>query len=188
VRRLWRVFPHNPEATSGSLGHALFVPRGLQGGGRHDNPDLYGVMYLSEQPFSAIAEHLAHLRGQRLDDTDLERGGLRLALVELEVPAESRCHDLDEPKVLTKLRLRPSEVATRNRAVTQKWAARIYRAHRSVGAIRWWSTLEASWHHVTLFDRALDRIDRIVQRRPPERLHALHPMVRRAAEQVGIRV
>jgi hypothetical protein len=183
--RLWRVFPHNPGAASAAPGHALFVPRALQGGGRHDNPDLYGVIYLSEQPLAGIAEHLAHLRGQRLGDADLDRGGLRLALVELEIPIESRCHDLDEPKTLVKVALRPSQVATRDRSVTQKWAAHIYRARRSLWAIRWWSTLEASWHHVTLFDRGHDRI---VQKGPPERLHIRHPIVRQAAEQMGIRV
>src|SRR5688500_8925878 len=114
--RLWRVFPHNRAAESGAPGHALFVPRSLQGAGRHDNPDLYGALYLSEQPFAAVAEFLAHLRGQRLEDADLERGGLRLAVVELDVPVEARTHDLDEPRVLSRLRLKPSEVATRNRA------------------------------------------------------------------------
>lgn len=185
MSRLFRVFPHNPQAPPGSPGHALFVPRDLQGGGRHDNPDLYGVIYLSEEPIAGIAEHIAHLRGQRLDDADLDRAGLRLALVELDVPLGSRCHDLDEPKTLTKVGLRPSEVATRNRAVTQKWAARIYRARRSIGAIRWWSTLEASWHHVTVYDRMVGRIAQIG---PPERLHGQHPLVRLAAERSGIRV
>ncbi|HEX7668552.1 MAG TPA: RES domain-containing protein, partial [Polyangiaceae bacterium] len=152
---------------------------------RHDNPDLYGVIYLSEEPVAGIAEHIAHLRGLSLEDTDLDRGGVRLSLVELEVPLDSRCHDLDEPTVLTKIRLRPSEVATRNRGLTQKWAARLYRSRRSLGAIRWWSTLEASWHHVTVFDRMADRI---VQLGPPERLHDEHPLVRLAAERMGIRV
>jgi hypothetical protein len=41
-------------------------------------------MYLSERPVAAVAEQIAHLRGQRLDDADLERTGLRLALVPLD--------------------------------------------------------------------------------------------------------
>ena len=181
--RLVRVFPYAQSATSRELGHPLFIPRRFQGGGRHDNPDLYGALYLSQEPIAAVAEQIAHLRGQSLVDSDLDRGGLRLAMVELDAPIERRMHDLDEPRILSRWRLRPSEVATRRRSVTQKWAARIFRGRGSPWGVRWWSTLEASWLHVTLFDRGAARL-RI--RHPPERLTADHPAVRRAAEELGI--
>ena len=108
-------------------GHPLWVPRELQGAGRHDNPDLYGALYLSEQPIAAIAEQIAYLRGQRLDDTDLERGGLRLALVPLDAAVEGRLWDLDDPRVLSERRLRPSHIATRARDVTRRQAAELFR-------------------------------------------------------------
>ena len=50
--------------------------------------------------------------------------------------------------------LRPSQVATNRRAVTQPDAARLFDAHPDAAGLRWWSTLEASWINVTLFDRA----------------------------------
>ena len=183
--RLFRVFPYAPSAASGELGHPLFVPRSFQGGGRHDNPDPYGALYLSQEPTAAVAEHIAHLRGQSLADSDLDRGGLRLAIVELDAPIERRMHDLDEPRVLAQWRLRPSEVATRRRSVTQRWAARVYRGRGSPWGVRWWSKLEASWLHVTLFDRAVDRLG---MRDPPERLTTGHSAVQKASEELGIEI
>ena len=50
--------------------------------------------------------------------------------------------------------LRPSQVATNRRAVTQSDAARLFDAHPDAAGLRWWSTLEASWINATLFDRA----------------------------------
>jgi len=49
--------------------------------------------------------------------------------------------------------LRPSEVATRQRARTQPEAARLFETHGDAGRLRWWSSLEALWINVTLFDR-----------------------------------
>jgi hypothetical protein len=34
-----------------------------QGAGRHDNPELYGCLYASEESVSAVAEQLAPFRG-----------------------------------------------------------------------------------------------------------------------------
>ena len=183
--RLWRVFPWDAEAVSGSRGHPLWIPRSLQGAGRHDNPELYGAMYLSESPAAAIAETIAHLRGQTLEDADLERGSLRLALLGLDATIEGRLWDLDQPRVLMERRLRPSLVATRVRQTTRHWAAELFRARPWRDGIRWWSTLEAAWMHVTLFDRALARLD---PAKPPEPLRCVHPAVREAAEAVGVRL
>jgi hypothetical protein len=38
--------------------------------------------------------------------------------------------------------------------VTQRYAARLFDSHGGAAGLRWWSTLEASWINVTLFDRA----------------------------------
>jgi len=183
--RLWRVFPWDAEAHPGDRGHPLWIPRSLQGAGRHDNPDLYGALYLSEHPAAAVAETLAHLRGQTLDDTDLERGGLRLALQGLDAAIEGRLWDLDEPRVLMACGLRPSVVATRARQTTRRWAAELFRTRPRHDGIRWWSTLEAAWLHVTVFDRALPRVEPVGA---PEPLRAVHAAVREAADAIGVRV
>jgi hypothetical protein len=49
--------------------------------------------------------------------------------------------------------LRSSQVATRQRSVTQGQVAEIHASHPAAIAIRWWSTLEASWINWTLFER-----------------------------------
>lgn len=183
--RLWRVFPWNPAANPATRGHPAWIPRELQGAGRHDNPDLYGAMYVSERPVAAVAEQIVHLRGQRLDDADLERTGLRLALVALDAGVEGRLWDLDDPAVLLDRRLHPSEVATRVRERTRLQAADLYRLRPQRDGIRWWSALEASWLHVTLFDRAMARL---VVAAVPEPLRTGHPVVREAAEASGIAV
>ena len=185
MSRLWRVFPWDPAAESAARGHPLWIPRELQGAGRHDNPDLYGAMYVSERPLAAIAEQIAHLRGQRLDDADLERGGTRLALVPLDSPLEGRLWDLDDPQVLVERHLRPSQVATRIRELTRRQAADLFRARPRRDGFRWWSALEASWIHVTLFDRAAAGL---LVSAAPEPLHSAHPVVREAAEALGIPV
>jgi hypothetical protein len=182
--RLHRVFPWDPRAPAGSSGHALHVPRDRQGGGRHDNPGSYGAVYLSESAHAALAETLAHLRGQILEDADLERFGLRLAVVALEGRLEGKLCDLDDPRTLVRRRLRPSQVATRDRDVTQTWAETIFLARPARAGIRWWSTIESSWMHVTLFDRAMGALAIAGE---PEPLRAGHPVVREACRTLGIR-
>ena len=50
--------------------------------------------------------------------------------------------------------LRPSRVATHDRSITQAGAADTYTSHPDAVGLRWWSTFEALWANVTLFDRA----------------------------------
>ena len=139
-----------PDATDG----ALWFPRPYQGEGRHDNPAVYGCLYLSEQPLSCVVEQLARFRGQRLSAALLLRRGLPLALAELELPDDSQLVDLDDPVVLRRERLRPSRVATRERGITQPEALALHEKHGEAAGLRWWSTFESQWLNVTLFDRA----------------------------------
>ena len=44
-------------------GGALWFPRRYQGDGRHDNPDVYGCLYVATEPVAAIVEQLARFRG-----------------------------------------------------------------------------------------------------------------------------
>jgi hypothetical protein len=152
---LWRVLPWDPSARPPAPGGALWFPRPFQGTGRHDNPASYGCLYVCESPVSAIAEALAPFRGTGdLRPDLLARMGRPLALAELELDDVVAPIDLDEPAVLSAEALRPSEVATTRRSATQAYAARLFEAHPEAAGLRWWSTLEASWINVTLFDRA----------------------------------
>ena len=154
--RLWRVLPWDPSAPVGEPGHALWVPREFQGSGRHDAPDRYGCLYLAELAVSAVAEMLAPFRGTGdLHHELLVRSGRQLALAELELAGDATLIDLDDPAVLVTESLRPSIVATGQRSVTQAYALGQFERHSDAAGLRWWSTLEASWIHVTLFDRAV---------------------------------
>jgi hypothetical protein len=135
-------------------GGPLWFPRVLQGDGRHDNPDVYGCLYAAERAVSSVVEQLARFRGRRLTPARLRRRGLPLGLAEIEIDERAALIDLDDPDVLVRERLRPSRVATRDRSLTQPQALDLYRRHRKAAGLRWWSTWEALWANVTLFDRA----------------------------------
>jgi hypothetical protein len=151
---LHRCLAWNERAAPDAADGALWFPRPYQGEGRHDNPAAYGCLYLSEQPLSCVVEQLARFRGQRLTPALLVRRSLPLALAELELPDSAELVDLDEPAVLRRERLRPSRVATRERAITQPQALALHEKHGEAAGLRWWSTFEAQWLNVTLFDRA----------------------------------
>lgn len=139
-------------------GGALWFPRTLQGDGRHDNPQVYGCLYVAETEVSAVVEQLADFRGRRLGPAMLVRRGLPLALAAIELPDAAQVIDLDEPKVLEAHELKPSRVATRRRDVTQPQALALFRRHRFAAALRWWSTYEALWANLTIFERAAHRL------------------------------
>lgn len=156
----------------------------FQGEGRHDNPDVYGCLYLSDRPGSCIAEQLAAFRGQRLTAAMLRRRDLPLALARLEIRDSATLLDLDDPSVLLRERLRPSQVASRRRSVTQPQALSLYRRHPRAAGLRWWSSWEASWVNVTVFDRAAARLRAI----EVTELTLDHPSLLDAAETFGLRV
>jgi RES domain len=175
----WRdaVRPDEPDGP-------LWCPREFQGEGRHDNPDAYGCLYLADRAVSSVVEQLARFRGQRLTGSLLRRRNLPLALAELELPDTTELIDLDSPAILRRERLRPSLVATRERAVTQSQARSLHERHPRAAGLRWWSTYEAQWIHVTLFDRAIRQL----------RLNAVRsltvedPAVAEAAQRFGMQV
>ncbi len=151
---LYRCFAWNERARPGKPDSPLWFPKEFQGEGRHDNPDLYGCLYLADRAVSCVVEQLARFRGQRLSAPLLVRRGLPLALAELDLDEHATLLDLDDPVVLRRERLRPSQVATRQRAVTQPQARELHDNHPDVAGLRWWSSYEALWANVTLFDRA----------------------------------
>ncbi len=154
---LHRCFAWNERARAGQADSPLWFPREYQGDGRHDNPDVYGCLYLTDREASGVVEQLARFRGQRLIAPLLRRRGLPLALAALELSDDAELIDLDDPAELRRRRLRPSRVATRDRQVTQPQALAVYRDTRATG-IRWWSIHESLWANCTLFDRAVRRL------------------------------
>ena len=179
---LFRAFPSAPTDESSQPGGPLYVPRIDQGGGRHDNPGVYGALYLSRDPVSAVAELLRDYAGRPFGDGDLVVEGGRRYLARIDDEGVQGLVDLDNPRVLTQRRLRPSGVATRRRTVTQRTALALF--GEGVAGFEWWSTIEASWINVTLFaERCADRL-RVAG--DPEPLTLDHPAVRDAAGAVGV--
>ena len=156
----------------------------FQGDGRHDNPEVYGCLYLSDRPESCIAEQLAAFRGQLLTASMLRRRGLPLALGRIEIRDSATLIDLDDPSVLLRERLRPSQIATRSRPVTQPHALALYRRHPRAAGLRWWSSWEALWANVTVFDRAAAAL-RVIE---VTELTLDHPNLLEAADSFGLRV
>jgi RES domain len=154
---LHRCFAWNERARPDQPDSPLWFPRVFQGDGRHDNPDAYGCLYLTDREASAVVEQLARFRGQRLIEPMLVRRELPLALAAIELPDDAEVTDLDDPVVLRRRRLRPSLVATRERSLTQPQALAVYRDTEAAG-LHWWSIFESLWANYTIFDRAGPRL------------------------------
>jgi hypothetical protein len=180
---LYRAFPFLADAGLHEAGGPLYVPRERQGTGRHDQPDQYGALYVSRSPESAVAERIQAFRGQSLTDADLGfTSGAKLALATFEDATIEDIIDLDDPAELVARGLRPSTVATRDRAVTRAMALRIFA--EGVTGFAWWSTLEASWTNVTLFaERAAPQLELA---RNLELLSIEHPVLTAAAAALGV--
>jgi len=152
---LFRCFRWQRDARASERGGALWFPRELQGDGRHDASSVYGCLYASEVAVSAAVEQLARFRGATLEPADFQIGQDRIALATIELAASASLVDLDDPRVLVREHLRPSSVATHARSTTQALARSLYEVHAGASGIRWWSTFEAQWINVTLWDRLL---------------------------------
>jgi hypothetical protein len=144
VTTLYRVFPWLATAAAGEPGHPAFVPR--LGAGRIDNPDSYLTLYLSDGPGGACAEAFFFKSAW---GSSIFRGlpglpGSVQAITTFELDPEVMICDLDDASRLLELRLRPSQIVTRDRKVTQAWALRIFREGRW-GGIRWWSYYDPRW-------------------------------------------
>ena len=155
---VYRCFAWNQQVRPTDPDGPLWFPRIHQGEGRHDNPDVYGCLYLTDRETSAVVEQLARFRGQSLIPEMLVRRGLPLGLASIELPDRGQLIDLDDPIVLSAHELKPSLVATRRRNVTQPQALALHRRHRFALGLRWWSVYEALWTNVTVFERAARRI------------------------------
>src|SRR5262249_406634 len=136
--RLFRVLPYLAAAGEREPGGPLYMPP--QGGGRMDNPAFYSVLYLSDAPAGAISEAFgrfpewspAILRGRP------DMPGSVQALASYELPKTARICNLDDTAQLLALRLRPSDVVTRDYVVSRAWALAIFRRKKWAG-VCWWS-------------------------------------------------
>lgn len=133
---------------------------------------------------SALVEQLAGLTGTSIEPPDLFRHGKPLALGALELDDGAGLLDLDDPEVLLREELRPSLVATNERSTTQGQAVELFERHAEAVGLRWWSTFEALWPNVTLFDRAEGALG-VVDVQP---LDAGDDVVQQAADFLGLPV
>lgn len=150
---LYRVVPWIASAREGEPGHPLYVPE--QGGsGRADNPGKYRTLYLSDAPAGAVAEAFGTLRlwsAGMFTRPDLP-GSVR-ALATYDTADDLAIFDLDDAGALKTLGLRPSQVVTREREVTQGWALAIYK-QGEWGGVRWWSYYDPRWYSYAVWKLA----------------------------------
>ena len=128
------------------------MPR-TSGRGRIDSPGDYDVLYLSSAAAGAVAEAFGRLTpwsASMLLVPATPKAGRVIARFEL--ADRARMLDLDDPESLKDLGIRPSDVVTRDREVTQGWALRAFRLKRWEG-VRWWSYYDPRWYAYGLWDR-----------------------------------
>ncbi|MGH7707130.1 MAG: RES family NAD+ phosphorylase [Vulcanimicrobiaceae bacterium] len=183
MSRLYRVFSHDPNAAADEPGGVLFIP--TQGGGRIDNPDLYAVRYLGDSPAGACAEVFNSGKYRQDWSSEMLRPHPKLpkrrrALAWFDLPDNAPICNLDDPRELTKQRMRPSRVIARDYATTQQWARKLFRQGRWDG-VRWWSYHDARWASIGLW-----RNPKIVGY-GIETLTIDHPALHEAADALQIR-
>jgi hypothetical protein len=171
------------------------LPAGVQTGGRFDLGDTPTLYLAMEDPAHALAEVLQSLRGKRqLRAAHLRRkarGKPRtfhpLAVAEAWVDAGvyDALPDLGEPRNLVRLGIRPDDLSSRERAVTQRISRKLHDEHGLPG-FRWWSAFSGDWHVALLFQ---DRVNAAaIQYGTPDPLHLAHPVVLAAAEELTMAI
>jgi hypothetical protein len=140
---VWRVFPWDPAAPDGAPYSARYVPpAGSQTCGRFDLGDV-PVLYLAERPEHAVAELLQRFRGKPLRQGHLRRYDSRtpgtfrpLALVDVHLPVEVELAlpDLGDPAVLDRLGIRPDQLASQERRITQAISRTLHERRLPVSA------------------------------------------------------
>lgn len=186
----WRVFPWNAAARPGEPFTPQYVlPAGVQTGGRFDLSDPSALYIALDNPAHALCEVLQYLRGRR----QIRAGHLRkrvrgrsglfypLAVVETWIPNSiyDALPDLGNPQSLVRFGIRPDDLASSDRAVTQRISRKL---HDDLGlpGFRWWSAFRGEWHVAVLF---MDRVDPFALRYgTPDPLHLAHPLVEAAAD------
>jgi hypothetical protein len=157
---LHRVFPYVAAAAADEPGGALYVPP--QGGGRLDNPGIYSILYVSDAPAGAIAEAFGRFpewNASVLEGSPSLPGSAR-AIARFHLPDDAPVCNLDDPALLKTLRLRPSDIVSRDYARSKAWSRRIYEQRRWFGA-RWWSYYDSQWASFGLWDISRLQLDEV---------------------------
>ena len=177
--KLYRIVPYVKTADPHAPGGPFYIPS--QGVSRLDNPELYDVLYLCEDPVGCVAEAFGRLPiwSQAMLKGPQQLSGSVQSLVTFGRRSSARgiC-DLDDAAILQERSLRPSHVITRRYEVTQAWAKAIFSEQRWSGA-RWWSYYEAAWSNVGLWDRTGLKVESI------EPLRMRNDVLARAAEELS---
>jgi RES domain len=165
--------------------HPLYVPIDRQGQGRFDNPHLYAALYIATTPQGAIGETFGNLSRWPSAEIERTKDGRPRCLVQYDLPDDAIVRDLDDPKVLSELGIRPSDVVRRNRDHTQEVANSVWQTHAATGVsgFSWWSYWRPEWTMVVLWSDGLGHpyfptVD-VTQVEP---LGLGHPAVRVAAD------
>ena len=148
---LFRVFPYLAGSADNEPGGALYVPS--QGGGRLDNPGTYSVLYLSDSAPGAIAEAFGRFpewTPSILEGLPSSPKSVR-ALARYQLAETAPVCDLDDPRQLLALVLRPSDAVSRDYDRTRAWARNIH-ARNIWAGVRWWSYYDPAWHSFGLWD------------------------------------
>lgn len=150
---VYRVFPYLSSAVAGEPGHPTFVHPD-QGDGRVDNPHHYRTWYLAYEQSGAIGEVFANMSqwsSGMFAFPDVP-GSVR-ALGTYSIPDTLPVREMDDAQTLVELSLRPTQVVTRNRPVTQAWALRIFHEMNTRGepvwhGVSWWSFHLPTWRNL----------------------------------------
>lgn len=128
------------------------MPRS-SGRGRIDAPGRYDVLYLSDAAAGAVAEGFGRLTpwSELMLRVPGMPGAARV-VARYALADRAPVLDLDDAAALSALGIRPSEVVTRDRSVTQSWARRAFETKRWAG-VRWWSYYDPRWYAYGLWDR-----------------------------------
>jgi hypothetical protein len=184
---LWRCFPWDPAAPPGTPFSPLYVPAG-QTAGRFDLDDTPLVLYASESPVHAVAEHLQSFRNRAFRPGMLRRYGHPLSLVGFRLPALSTpAIDLCDPGTLQAHGVTPDQTAHHDRRVTQRIARALHTRPAGYPGLRWWSVFTGAWHMYVCF---VDRTPtvRLEVTDPPRTLTATDPVVLEAREFLGMAI
>jgi hypothetical protein len=181
---LWRAFPWDAAAAAGAPFSPSYLPE-RQETGRFDLAQSL-VLYLAESPEHALAETIQSYRGLQLRGHHLRRSGRALALAPVRVADSvwSAVVDLCDPDELARRRIGPDTLASRDFTRTRAVAEALYQDGRT--GLRWWSAFSGDWHTLVVFCGRLSGAD--LEFGQPERVGLVHPAVRGAAAELGIRL
>jgi hypothetical protein len=151
---LYRVFPYLEGAREDQPGHPQYLHR-PQGSGRLDNPGEYDCWYLAGEASGAVGETFGDLVLWTPSMFSFPYIGAQRALGTYRVDDATPILDLDDPRVLLDRHLRPTQVVSRQRTVTQQWALSIFLEEhndkRAWSGVRWWSYHRPQWQILGLW-------------------------------------